>query len=319
MSTPPAITVEGLTRRFGSVTAVDGLSFTVPEGSVTGFLGPNGAGKTTTLNVLAGLGVADAGTARVRGVSVGRDALEAKRLVGYLPEEPLFPGWMSARDAVAFAARLAGMSASIARSRADDVLERVGLAEAARRRVSGFSRGMRQRLGLAQAIVHAPPVLLLDEPSSALDPAGRRDVLALVAALAGEHTVLLSTHILGDVERVCERAVVIHRGRLLTEASIAEIKGRLAAAEAEVEVSGDAGPVRAALEALTCVASLAVEQGGEHTRLRVRPADAEAARSALPQALAPFGAQLERFEWLSPDLEEAFLRLVDGPGREARA
>jgi ABC-2 type transport system ATP-binding protein len=316
--TTPAITVEGLTRRFGAVTAVDALSFTVPVGSVTGFLGPNGAGKTTTLNVLVGLGVADAGAASVLGVSVGRDALEAKRLVGYLPEEPLFPGWMSARDAVTFAARLAGISASVARTRADDVLERVGLAEAAHRRVSGFSRGMRQRLGLAQAIVHAPPVLLLDEPSSALDPAGRRDALALVAGLAGEHTVLLSTHILADVERVCERAVVIHRGRLLAEAPIAEIKGRLAAAEAEVAVTGDAGPVRAALEAQACVASVEAEQVGEHTRLRVRPADAEAARTALPQVLAPFGGQLERFEWLSPDLEEAFLRLVNGPGGEGR-
>ncbi len=211
----PAIEARGLTKRFGDVLALDRLDLAVPAGSVFGFLGPNGAGKTTTLRILAGLGHATAGTAVVAGVEVGRGGTELAGRIGYLDQDPRFYGWMTGRELLAFVGRAYGLAGSALRSRVDEVLETVGLVEAAGRRIGGYSGGMRQRLGVGQALLPRPAVLFLDEPVSALDPEGRRDVLELVGSLGGEATVFMSTHILTDVERICDRVAILDHGRLV--------------------------------------------------------------------------------------------------------
>jgi ABC-2 type transport system ATP-binding protein len=199
-----AIEARGLTKRYGDVLALDALDLAVPTGSVFGFLGPNGAGKTTTLRLLTGLGRPTAGTAVVAGIEVGRGGTDLARRIGYLDQDPRFYGWMSGRELLTFVGRAYGLAGATLRSRVDEVLETVGLADAAQRRVGGYSGGMRQRLGVGQALLPRPAVLFLDEPVSALDPEGRRDTLELIGRLRGASTVLMSTHILTDVERICD-------------------------------------------------------------------------------------------------------------------
>ncbi len=305
-----AIVVKDLVKRFGKVTAVDGVSFEVTVGTVTGFLGLNGAGKTTTLNILAGVGSQTAGEAWIVGEKVTRTNIAARRAVGFLPEEPSLPGWMTAREAVQLAAELSGLRGMVARERRDYVLEETGLADVAHRKVAGFSRGMRQRLGLAQAILHDPPVLLLDEPSSALDPSGRRDVLELIQRLRGQRTVLLSTHILADVQRVCDHVIVVHQGRLVAEAPIREMLDRVAPPVAEIDLLSGGAEARAALESHPWVERVEVEPMADRTRLRLYPSAGQAAKVSLPAAVAEYGAALMRYEWVTPDLEAVFLDIV---------
>lgn len=222
------IEVEGLTRRYGDFVAVDDVSFTVERGEVVGFLGPNGAGKSTTMRMLCGCIGATAGRARVGGVDVLDAPSDAKRRIGYLPEvPPLYPA-MEVEAYVAFAAQLRGVARPDAA--AAKAVERVGLAEVRHRIIDHLSKGYRQRVGLAQALVHEPEVLVLDEPTSGLDPAQRREIRELLLELAaGEATVILSTHVLAEVEAVCERVIVINRGRLVATDRI----DALASSEAE--------------------------------------------------------------------------------------
>ncbi|MFN2219300.1 MAG: ABC transporter ATP-binding protein, partial [Anaerolineae bacterium] len=231
-----AIRIEGLHKRFGDVQALDGLSLTAEPGSVFGFLGPNGAGKTTTIRILAGLARADSGRAWIDGLEVTADRRRLPGRIGYLPQDPAFYPWMTAREFLDHVGRMFGLPAGERRARIDELLDLVGLAEAAGRRVGGFSGGMDQRLGIAQALVNRPPVLLLDEPVSGLDPAGRRELLQLIDHLRGQCTVFMSTHILADVERVCDTVAIIHRGRLVAEAPQQELLSRYAIPAFEIEV-----------------------------------------------------------------------------------
>ncbi|MCL2422581.1 MAG: ABC transporter ATP-binding protein, partial [Micrococcales bacterium] len=213
--TEPAIEVQGLVKTFGkgaqTTRALDGLDLRVEPGSVFGFLGPNGAGKTTTLRILLGLAQATAGSARICGHDVGSPAV--RRVTGFLPDVPGFASWMTARQVLELHASVFALSGDAARRRVDSLLDLAGLADVTAK-VGGYSRGMRQRLGVAQALVNAPDVLLLDEPTSALDPLGRRTVLDLVARLRGRTTVFFSTHILGDAERVCDTVAIVDAGRV---------------------------------------------------------------------------------------------------------
>ncbi|OGO15069.1 MAG: multidrug ABC transporter ATP-binding protein, partial [Chloroflexi bacterium RBG_16_48_8] len=221
-----AIVLEGLQKTYGAIRALDGLDLTVETGAVFGFLGPNGAGKTTTLRVLAGVANPTAGKAWIEGIPVGPES-KVRGVVGYLPEEPAFYPWMRAREyLVDLIGGLYGLSQHEAGMRGDEMLALVGLEEAAQRRRGGFSRGMRQRLGLAQALMNRPRVLLLDEPVSALDPSGRRDILQMIKKLGEEATVFMSTHILNDVERVCDRIGIIDRGRLIALDKTEDLLGR---------------------------------------------------------------------------------------------
>ena len=312
-----AIVCRGLTKHYGTVTALDGLDLDVPAGSVFGFLGPNGAGKTTTLRILTSLAQASSGTATVGGLGVGDGAPNRAGRIGYLDQDPRFYGWMHGRELLALVGGLYGMRGDALTRRIDEVLEVVGLAEAADRRIGGYSGGMRQRLGLAQAILNQPPVLLLDEPVSALDPEGRRDMLAAIRGLGGSSTVLFSTHILNDVERVCDRVAILDGGRLVAEAPVDELLERYASDVYLVEPE-PATPenLRRVADSVTAVAGV-VSAEPIHGVVRVAVTDATAANQPLLAALAGMDVAIASFERQRPTLEDVFLRLVGHEGHAA--
>jgi len=303
-----AIRIEGLRKTFGRVVALDGLDLEVEVGSVFGFLGPNGAGKTTTLRILTGLARADAGRAWVTGLEVGR--ADIRQRIGYQPEVPAYYGWMTPREfLVDLVAPLFGLSPAEARARADEMLALADLSNVAKRRIAGFSRGMRQRLGLAQALMNHPQVLLLDEPVSGLDPAGRHGILEFIERLRGQMTVFMCTHILADVERVCDSVGIIHQGKLVVQDRRDELLARYAQPVVEVEFDAPLAEVGAwaqGLQGNPLVGGASVE--GRVVRLAVR--DAEAARVALPGLVAAAGLVVQRYQWSRPSLEDVFLRLV---------
>ena len=307
-----AIELRGLTKRFGDAIALDGVDLVVRPGMVFGFLGRNGAGKTTTLRILSGLARPTAGTAHVLGHDVERatDAIRAR--IGFLPDVPGFYPWMTAREYLEFAGRLFGLDKATLDARATALLEMAGLASVTTR-VGGFSRGMKQRLGIAQALINAPSLLMLDEPTSALDPIGRREVLEMVASLRGRTTVFFSTHILADVERVCDAVAILERGRVVASAGVAELTARATANHliVEVEDSVAAAAVAGALAGRAWLKS--IETDGRALHLAV--SDLPSAQREIPAAIAAAGMALRRFEIGETSLEDVFVELVGGPAQ----
>ncbi|MCL2149806.1 MAG: ABC transporter ATP-binding protein [Dehalococcoidia bacterium] len=306
----PAIRCENLTKQYGPVVALDHLSLEVPTHSVFGFLGPNGAGKTTAVRLFMGLAQPSSGQAWIDGVAVGMPKL--KERAGYLPDVPAFYGWMTGREYLLFTADLFRLSSTVARERADELLALVGLAGAAKRKVGGYSRGMRQRLGIAQALVNRPRVLFLDEPVSALDPIGRRDVLELILRLKDETTVFMSTHILSDVERVCDTVGIINKGKLVTVSSVIQLQARYAPSVFEIELEDDPARLISAIEPQPWVIRAEKVADTQMPVLRVQVKDVSTAKKALPQIIATSGAALLRYELVMPSLEDIFLELVGG-------
>jgi ABC-2 type transport system ATP-binding protein len=304
-----AIVCQGLTRHYGEVIAVEDLDLVVPSGSIFGFLGRNGAGKTTTIRMLTGLTHPTRGQAWVAGVLTTDANSAARRTFGYLPQAPAFYGWMTPLDYLGYCARIFAMSAAETRQRIDEMLNLVGLFDARRRRIAGFSGGMIQRMGIAQAMLHQPPVLLLDEPTSALDPAGRYEVLDLVARLRGTVTVFLSSHILADIERVCDHVAIIRSGRLVLVAEQDELMNRYTAHKAFFEFIApepeQIAGLLAHLQSLPWVASVQVEQDS----LQVAVHDMAQARQLLLPLVLESGLVIGKFEWQRPTLEEIFLKL----------
>jgi ABC-2 type transport system ATP-binding protein len=311
-TTEPAIEARGLTKRFGAILALDRLDLVVPRGSIFGLLGPNGAGKTTTIRILTGLARSTAGSASVAGVEVSLDEPGLHRRLGYLDQDPRFYGWMKGRELLELVGRLHGLRGSELRSRVAEMLTRTGLSAAAERRIGGYSGGMRQRLGIAQALLHGPQILFLDEPVSSLDPEGRRDLLELIAGLRGEATVVFSTHLLSDVERICDRIAILDRGRLVTEGPLEELLAaharpiyRLAPAPGQDEaVAGLVERLRAA----PWTTDVAVAGG----IIRVTVSDPTAAASGVLSIAVATRVVLDLFERARPTLEDVFLELV-GP------
>ncbi len=315
-----AIEIRGLTKRFGDFPALKGFDLTVPRGMVFGFLGPNGAGKTTTLRIMTGLARATSGTVTIEGVRVGGPH---RPPIGYLPDTPSFYNWMTAPEFLRYIADLHGLADPPITA----LLERVGLGDTGRRTIGGFSRGMKQRLGLAQALLPQPAVLLLDEPASALDPAGRREVLDIMTAsaldpagrrevldimsdLRGELTIFFSTHILNDAERICDAVGILHQGELLLQARREELLARFAQPIFEIDVTPDDVGGLTALAAQIGAEPWAerVQQNG--TRLRIGVRDVPAARRALLPLLAD--RAVLRVEMVGATLEDVFLRLTNG-------
>ena len=306
----PAVELVGVRKVFRTAAALDGLSLSVPEGSVFGFLGPNGAGKTTTLRILAGLARPTSGEARVLGHDVAGAGGDVRALIGFLPDVPAFYKWMTAPQYLRFAGSLFGLRGDVLDARVAALLDLAGLAGVGTR-IGGFSRGMKQRLGVAQALVNAPRLLLLDEPTSALDPIGRREVLDMVAALRGRTTVFFSTHILADVERVCDTVAIIDRGRVAAHAPIDELRRRRGGlSRLAVEVD-EPQRLAAALEGAAWLRVVeVVEDGG----LRLATDDLEAAQRELPALIARMGFALRRLESDELSLEDVFVDLVErGP------
>ena len=305
-----AIKCENLTKRYGPVVALDHLNLEVPEHSVFGFLGPNGAGKTTTVKLLMGLSQPTEGRAWIDGEPVGDPALKAR--VGYLPDVPAFYNWMTGREYLMFVADLFGLSPAAAKNRIEPLLELVELSGAAKRRVGGYSRGMRQRLGIAQALVNKPRVLFMDEPVSALDPIGRKDVLKLILKLKEDTTVFMSTHILSDVERVCDTVGIVNKGRLVTVSPVGHLQSRYAPSVFEIEVEEDASGLERSIETQPWVIKIEKITINQAPVLRVQVKDVAAAKKEMPRIIAGSGLSLLRYELLMPSLEDIFMELVGG-------
>lgn len=312
----PVIHTQGLRKTFGRVRALDGLNLSVEPGTVFGFLGPNGAGKTTTIRILTGLARPTGGRVRVLGKDIVAARREIAGSIGYLPEEPAFYPWMTAYELLDYIGRIFGLAAGERKARAEELLDLVGLTQASGRRIGGFSRGMRQRLGLAQALINRPEVLFLDEPVSALDPVGRKEVLELIGGLRGQCTVFMSTHILTDVDRVCDTVGVINHGRMVVEAPREELIARYALPVFEIEGdSSCAGQIAAwgkTLRALSWVTTVSADG----TTVRVGVNNVEKAKRELLVLAIQAGLVLTRYEMIRPSLEDVFLQLV-GEEKEA--
>ena len=305
-----AVRTEELRKVFGTILALDGLNLSVEEGTVFGFLGPNGAGKTTSIRILTGLAHATGGQAWVMGKDVSSNQHEIAQQIGFLPEEPAFYPWMTPREFLDYVGRVFSLPAVERTTRTKELLALAGLEEAAKRRIGGFSRGMRQRLALAQALFNRPKVLFLDEPASALDPVGRKEVLDFIESLRGQCTVFMSTHILADVERVCDTVGIIDRGRLVTAASREALLAQYAipAFEIEVDAKSQAAlmPWSEVVKREAWVKTISVQ--GFVARVIV--SDVEAAKRDLLASITQAGLILSRYEVVRPSLEDVFLQLV---------
>ncbi len=312
MSEQPAIEIRGLSKVFGDKKALDSIDLTVPAGSVFGFLGPNGAGKSTTLNILAGLAHPTSGWARVLGHDVVSAGNEVRAVMGYLPDVPGFYPWMTGEEFLRFAGRLFGIEPDLLDERIAALLDMAGLLRETTR-VGGYSRGMKQRLGIAQALINAPKLLMLDEPTSALDPVGRKAVLDMIAALAGRTTVFFSSHILIDVERVCDTVAILNQGRLLVQAPIGELKARGGAHSVVVEMASprEAEVLAASLSGLPWLGNCSLTEDTLHLTVSILT---EAQRE-LPQIIAKHGLALQRMESGAASLEDVFVELVGGAPR----
>lgn len=289
-----AIATEGLSKAYGQTLALDRVDLAVPEGSVFGLIGPNGAGKTTLLSILAGLRRPTSGRFRL--------AVERRHLA-VLVDTPMFEPWLTAAEVVDLARGL--VAPDLPRQRVTDALEAAGLAAVADRRVGGFSRGMTQRLGIAAALVGDPKVLILDEPSSALDPAGRKDVLDLIGGLGGAITIVLSTHILSDVQQVCDTVGVIDRGVLRFQGDLERLLERTSGVLL-VHVRPPVGEARRMLEAEPWVTSIVEPAPG---RMRIAVSSPDAAERRIAGKLAEAGAAVVSIQ-PATDLETAFLELT---------
>ncbi len=300
------IQVEGLTKRFGPITAIQEVTFSVNKGEILGFLGPNAAGKTTTMRILTGYLTPTAGRATVAGYDVMEESLEVRRHVGYLPEDvPLYPE-MTVRDYLAFWARLRGLDRAQARIRA--VMERCALVGWEQALIGRLSKGYRQRLGLAQALLHEPEVLILDEPTGGLDPRQIIEVRELIRGLAGEHTVILSTHILPEVSQTCQRVVIIHQGRIVAEGTPEELNARLKGSDQVLlEVGRPAPDALEQIQRLPGVVQVREQAPGKY---QVTCAVGRDLRPELAALAVHRGWELLQLRPLDLSLEEIFLRLT---------
>jgi ABC-2 type transport system ATP-binding protein len=311
--------MEGLTKHYPGVQALTDLTLDVPAGSTYGFLGPNGAGKSTTLKILGGLIRPTGGTASVSGVPLSSGS-DYRREVGYLAQDPRFYDWMTGRETLEFVASLAAQDGRADRSWIAQVLARVGLADAAGRRTKTYSGGMRQRLGIAQALVTRPSVILLDEPVSALDPLGRREVLDLMAELKGEATVFYSTHILDDVQRVADEVAILDHGRLVRAAPTSELLGTFTKDRLRVSLGGADDSTALALAALPGVASVEPADRDGDVRaylIRIQPEDAIGVQREVTRFASDHDLTLIENGLVRLDLEDVFLRLIDTQERAA--
>ena len=306
-----AIRAAALTKVYGEKSALDAVDLVVEEGSIFGFLGPNGAGKTTMLRLLTGLARPTSGSVQILGHDVASAGNSVRAEIGFLPDVPGFYGWMTAEEFLRFAGGLFGIGRQVLDERLGLLLDLAGLSDV-KTKISGYSRGMKQRLGVAQALVNAPRLLLLDEPTSALDPMGRKDVLDMLTSLRGRTTVFFSTHILADVERVCDTVAILDRGHVVTQAPIDELKARYAGQKVVLEVT--AGADELAQEIGRQAWATAVVRGSNGA-IEITVNDMDIARRQIPAMVAARQTGLARMEAGEMGLEEVFVDLVVGDGR----
>ena len=313
------IEVSGLTKLYGERTAIRDVTFSVPKGQVMGFLGPNGAGKSTTMRILTGYIGATSGSATVAGFDVGRQSLEVRRRVGYLPETTPLYDEMRVSGFLDFVCKVRRVAPSKRASRIDSALESCGLEDRRDEVIGRLSKGLRQRVGLAQAIVHEPELLILDEPTAGLDPAQTRETRDLIKRLGRERTVVLSSHILSEVEATCERVVIINQGRIVADGTPQRLAQRFGSGrshEIEVTVRGDAAAVEAALGAIDGVDEVRiVGDDPEFVDAVVVTSRADLSEE-LSRALVEAGFGLQEVQQRTLSLEEVFLQATSPDGKK---
>jgi ABC-2 type transport system ATP-binding protein len=304
------IQVENLTKYFGPILAIDRLNFHVDREEIVGFLGPNGAGKTTTMRILTTYLPATSGIARVAGYDVMNQSMEVRRNIGYLPESVPLYNEMRVEEYLQFRAKLKGVGRKERQARIDYCLERCRIREVRRRLIGTLSKGYRQRVGLADAMIQDPPILILDEPTAGLDPMQIRETLAFIKELGDTHTVLLSTHILSEVEAVCERVIIINRGRLGFSKNVAEVESQ---AVIQLEVRGPKDQVDAAVRAVAGVTQVMPQPGPQDglCAFSVHTQDNRDLREQIGQEITRMGWSLRRLDRISRKLEDAYFEVLE--------
>jgi ABC-2 type transport system ATP-binding protein len=311
------IKVEGLTKRYARTVAVDDISFEVEKGQIVGFLGPNGAGKTTTMRVLTCFLPPTSGKAQVAGFDVLEQSLEVKKRIGYLPESPPLYPEMEVGEYLIFVGRLKGISAGDVKRRVHEVSERCAIADVQEKLIGKLSKGYRQRVGLAQAIIHNPDVLILDEPTSGLDPKQISETRELIRSLAGDHTIILSTHILSEVEHTCEQVIIISQGKLVATDSVSNLKRRLEGSEAvalEIQANNgalNAPEVRQRLEQVAGVSRVVLKDTSDNRcAFEIESLQGRSIRPDLARAVIASGWDLNELRPVGVSLEDIFLQLT---------
>jgi ABC-2 type transport system ATP-binding protein len=310
------ITVKDLTKRYARTVAVDQISFAVEKGQIVGFLGPNGAGKTTTMRMLTCFLPPSSGTATVAGFDVLEQPLEVKRRIGYLPETPPLYPEMETTEYLTFVGKLKGLSGSQLKQRVDFVCDRCAITDVKKKILGKLSKGYRQRVGLAQAIIHNPDVLILDEPTAGLDPKQINETRDLIKGLAGDHTIILSTHILPEVEQTCQQVIIINKGKLVATDSVENLQARARGSESVlVEVAGrngnlDLSAVQKRLEQIRGVGR--VQYKTTHANRSVFEVESQKGfvRGDLARAVVEAGWDLNELRPAAMSLEEIFLQLT---------
>jgi ABC-2 type transport system ATP-binding protein len=311
------ISVKELSKRYARNTAVDHISFEVEKGQIVGFLGPNGAGKTTTMRMLTCFLPPTAGTATVAGFDVLEQPLEVKKHIGYLPESPPLYLEMRTAEYLTFVGKLKGLSGADLRQRVETVSERCAITDVKNKLLGKLSKGYRQRVGLAQAIIHNPDVLILDEPTAGLDPKQINETRDLIKGLAGDHTIILSTHILPEVEQTCQQVIIINKGKLVATDSVSNLQNRARGAESVLlEVAArngdlDASAVQSRLEKVSGVSRVVVKEKRQNRNLfEVDNRKGSFVRGDLARAVVESGWDLNELRPAAVSLEEIFLQLT---------
>jgi len=321
------ITVKDLTKKYARTTAVDQISFSVEKGQIVGFLGPNGAGKTTTMRILTCFLPPTSGTAMVAGIDVLEQPLEVKKRIGYLPEAPPLYQEMETNAYLKFVGNLKGLRGTELRQRVDYVIERCAIGDARTKLLGKLSKGYRQRVGLAQAIIHNPDVLILDEPTAGLDPKQINETRDLIRSLAGDHTIILSTHILPEVEQTCQQVIIINRGKLVATDSVHNLQNRARGAESVlVEVADrygvlDIASVQRRLEQIPATARVVPKQTRENLcTFEIETSGKDGFKRAdIARAVVESGWDLNELRPAAVSLEEVFLQLTKAEGAETLA
>lgn len=306
------IEVQQLTKRYGPTLAVSGVSFEVKKGEVLGFLGPNGAGKTTTMRVITGYLPPSSGSVKVAGFDVVEESLEARKHTGYLPENPPVYTDMRVSEYLAFVGRIKGVPRSELKKRADEVSEKCAITDVRSRQIGKLSKGYRQRVGLAQALIHNPDVLVLDEPTAGLDPKQIIETRELIRSLAGQHTVVLSTHILPEVSKTCERVVVINAGKVVAVGAPDELTGRLQGFETVLlTAAGPRDEMKARLERVEGVSLVEErEEADGRAVFEIHTAKEKDVRPELARAIVESQWSLLELRTSGLSLEDIFLKLT---------
>ena len=305
------ITVEHLTKRYGSTLAVNDLNFSVDAGEILGFLGPNGAGKTTTMRMLTGYMPPSEGTAKIAGFDVLEDSLAVRQRIGYLPETPPLYREMTVQGYLHFVASIKGVSAGDRPRRVDWAIERCGLTERRHQLIRKLSKGFRQRVGIAQAIVHDPPVIILDEPTVGLDPKQIIEVRNLIKSLAGDHTIILSTHILPEVSMTCNRVVIIQKGRVVATDTIDQLLNRSDnRTQYELKLSGNLQALQAALAQFPGLAGVQTQSEGDNHVVTVTTSGDTDIGPELTALVVQAGLKLYEMNRRRATLEDVFLQLT---------